>query len=61
LGAGLAATAGAAAKGDSAITVAATAAFCASDVPHILQKFIPAGLTVPQALQVAPPGADAGF
>jgi hypothetical protein len=39
------------------------AGFCASEVPHILQKFIPGGLTVPHAPQVAPPGgtAAAGF
>jgi hypothetical protein len=35
----------------------------ASDVPHILQKFMPAGLVVPQALHTIPPaaGAAAGF
>jgi len=33
---------------------AASGAFAASEVPHILQKFIPAGLAVPQALQTMP-------
>jgi hypothetical protein len=31
-------------------------AFCTSEVPHILQKFMPGGLTVPQALQAVPAG-----
>jgi hypothetical protein len=40
---------------------AATGAGRASEVPHILQKFIPGGLTVPQALHVVPPAGAAGF
>jgi hypothetical protein len=32
---------------------------CASDVPHILQKFMPGGLTVPHALHEGPAGAAA--
>jgi hypothetical protein len=58
--------AGALATGASvAATVAAEpsgacAGFAISEVPHILQKFMPGGLTVPQALHVVPPAA-AGF
>lgn len=60
--------AGAAAAGAGALTSAATvaaepagAALVISEVPHILQKFMPGGLTVPQELQVVDPataGAD---
>jgi hypothetical protein len=61
-GAGAAA---AGATGSLAATVAAepsgAAAFAISEVPHILQKFIPGGLTVPHALQVVAPAAAAGF
>jgi hypothetical protein len=41
---------------ESAIIVEATAAAClaASEVPHILQKFMPGGLTVPHAAQTGP-------
>ena len=65
VGAGAAAAAGA--TGDSvAATVAAepsgaAGAFAISEVPHILQKFMPGGLTVPHALQVVAPAAAAGF
>ena len=60
--------AGAAAAGATGDSVAATvaaeprgAAFAISEVPHILQKFMPGGLTVPHALQVVAPAAAAGF
>jgi hypothetical protein len=36
-------------------------ALASSEVPHILQKFIPGGLSVPHALQVVPAAADAGL
>jgi hypothetical protein len=40
----------------------AAPALAISEVPHILQKFMPGGFTVPQALQVIPPPlAAAGF
>jgi hypothetical protein len=54
-GASLAATVAAEPSG------AAAAAFAISEVPHILQKFMPGGLTVPHALQVVPPAAAAGL
>jgi hypothetical protein len=65
-----AAGAGATGAGATGASVAATvaadasgaaAALAISDVPHILQKFIPGGLTVPHALQVVAPAAAAGF
>jgi hypothetical protein len=40
---------------------AAGAGFAASDVPHILQKFMPGGLTAWQELQVTPPAGAAGL
>jgi hypothetical protein len=43
---------GAAAGSDAA---AGAGLGAASDVPHILQKFMPAGLVVPQALHTRPP------
>jgi hypothetical protein len=61
------AAAGAAATGASvAATVAAEpsgapAGLAISEVPHILQKFMPGGLTVPHELHVVPPAAAAGF
>jgi hypothetical protein len=39
----------------------ATGAGRASEVPHILQKFIPGGFTVPHALHVFPPAGVAGL
>jgi hypothetical protein len=62
-----AAGAAAGATGSLAATVAAepsgaaAGAFAISEVPHILQKFMPGGLTVPHALQVVAPAAAAGF
>jgi hypothetical protein len=43
-----------------AASAAGMALGAANDVPHILQKFIPAGLLVPQALQTIPEAAAAG-
>jgi hypothetical protein len=64
-GEGAADAAGAAAGGGaltSAATVAAEpiGALAINEVPHILQKFIPGGLTVPHELQVVDPAAAAG-
>jgi hypothetical protein len=55
IGASVAATVAAAPSG------AAAAGLAISEVPHILQKFMPGGLTVAHALQVVPPVAAAGF
>jgi hypothetical protein len=55
-GAGAGATGGSAAATVAAEPIGA-AAFAISEVPHILQKFMPGGLAVPQELHVVPPAA----
>jgi len=54
-----AATGSAVAATVDAMPIGACAGLAMSEVPHILQKFMPGGFTVPQALHVVPPAAAA--